>query len=160
MIRAVTSLLLSIELLACAPSAGVSNDGHFDPVGVWQSRDGFVLKIEPNGRYQACSSGICVNGVYDTLVGGDELALRGFMKLTPAQAFIAESEAYDPTKKACGDLRSKTDWCRDDLVFFDSVADRDAASVCGQRECTVIGNVETDRGVLYRVGPNRASLRR
>lgn len=145
---------LLLSQASCAQPVSVRDERAFEPVGVWQGADGFSLKIAPNNQYVACSYGSCAGGSYFSVTPDRrQLVLKGFMKLPITKAFIESSEAFDHSAEVCSPKQSDQILCRDDLVFFDSVAPQDAASRCGKRECTIIGNRDTTYGTLYKVAP-------
>lgn len=148
---------IALFVLAACARPVTSDKRPFNPVGTWQSVDGFTLKIDGRGHYTACVGSQCAGGDYYRLSAApDEVVLKDFFKLDTTQRFIAQSEADtangDGSQNPCGGAHQDHDgWCRNDLVFFDSVAPQDEAATCGDRDCTVVGNVESERGTLYRV---------
>ena len=145
---------LAIALLALSWSCAQAPPDRFlppfSPYGVWLSPAGFKLTIRRDRTYQFCDGHVCHEQVYDPL-GQDELILKDFLSLPVSRRFIKLADVWLECYKAiCYKLPSGTSVTPRDLVFYDSVADRDASRVCGDKECTVVGNVETKDGVLLK----------
>lgn len=145
----ISVFLLSLST-ACTQAPPSRAMPPFSVYGVWKSPAGFTLTIRPNRTYQFCDAGVCQEQIYDE-VDQDELILKDFFNLPASRRFTELAEPWPQCFKAiCYTLPSGTPVTPHDLAFFDSVADQDAPGICGDRECTIVGNVEAMGGLLLK----------
>lgn len=145
-------ILIGLSFLcgACAGNPHQAPSNGFSVYGNWESPAGFKLSIRRNGTYEFCDGQRCQSGEY-TKQDDTYVVLKSFFRLTASQRFIELADAQPPCGRGvCHRLPSGVAVSADDLEFFDSVADKDAQRTCGTRECTVVGNVETEGGLLFR----------
>jgi hypothetical protein len=122
----------------------------FSAYGVWTSPAGFTLTIRRDGTYEFCDGGLCQSKDYGRVDDG-YFILKGFFRLSPSRRFIELAEKQPPCDFGfCYMSAPEIPVTADDLEFFDSVSSKDAPDICGDKECTIVGNVEAMGGLLLK----------
>jgi hypothetical protein len=149
--------LAPIILAACTqPSPGKDWDATFSPYGKWKSDLGFTIEIAHNGRYEVCDHAQCASGRH--VEYQNTLLLMNFLNLEPTRRLQQEADIVgicdDKSCPSPGETPDPTDiynW-RNDIRFYDNVADVAHREICGgDRECIILGNVETREGMFYKI---------
>jgi hypothetical protein len=143
------SLLIAVAGCNATPTPR-PHEQPLDPIGQWESRDGFRLTIAANGRYEVCDDNVCEADDYAVYDPG-YLILRNFFRLKVAQRFIRAADIHRACEQdRCAGPPNRTYIYPDDLEFLDNVAAVDEPRKCGDSECIILGNVEIARGTLRR----------
>ncbi len=93
----------------------------------------------------------CDRGRY-VAAAKDYVVLKDFFASPSTRRFIELSELEPPCQSGrCSQMPSGHEVDAADLVFFSAVASVDRKRKCGERICTIMGNVESARGILYKL---------
>lgn len=144
-------VLAALVLTGCNANHGGAVTTPFIATGVWSSPAGYRLSIREDRTYEFCDSSSCYNGKYVEETK-DYVVLKDFFALPSTARFVELAELEPPCRSdSCGRLSSGIEVHATDLQFTSTVAAVDRARKCGERVCTIMGNVETPRGILYKV---------
>ena len=152
----VLPLLIFLMLPGCAASPPERDwNNSFSPYGKWKSDLGFTIDIMRDGKYTVCDGGLCSAGKYNRDSGAipdADLVLVNFQKLESTKRLISEADVIIPCDdQFCGAPNAHYDW-HNDTHFYDNVANVAHRRICGgDRECIILGNVETAEGMFYKV---------
>lgn len=154
-VKEMRTLVLSIPmfLIACTPAVPERDwNATFSPYGKWKSDLGFTIDITRDKKYEVCDGEKCSGDRYVDQGGGD-LILINFRKMEASQRLMAEADVIGPCDdQSCGTPNElRYNW-HNDIYFYDNVANVDHRHQCGgDRECIVLGNVETAEGMFYKI---------
>lgn len=148
------AFLIPILLAACAePPPERDWNATFSPYGKWKSDLGFTIDITRDNRYRFCDDGYCLTE-QAMPTGPDSLVLRRFHGLATTQRLFREADIPpECDKEICGFSDQNVPRYRSDLEFHSNVANVVHRRQCGgERECVILGNVETAEGMFYKIG--------
>lgn len=150
--------LLSIMLASCGGAAAPERDWErtYSPYGKWKSDLGFTIEIVRGKKYEVCDGAMCASGDYIDF--GDHVRLVNFRNLPSTRRLQEEADVIGTCDdNSCLPPGFKPDpadtysW-RDDINFYHNVANVDHRRQCGgDRDCIILGNVETAEGMFYKV---------
>jgi len=149
------SLLIFTLLTACTSPAEQDWASRYTPYGRWKSDRGFIIDIARNGTYEVC------DGTYYSVgrhTGQDrQLTLHNFRHLKATQRLQQLDVIGLCGDDSCNGPASPNkdpDTFRwfDDIYFYHNVANGYHRQQCGgDRDCVILGNVETAEGMFYKI---------
>jgi hypothetical protein len=132
------ALSVSVWLVACS-------SGAFDPIGRWNSRDGYVVSLRQDNTYEFCDRNWCSHGIIKRSgnPGGIAITLVGFFNKDNS-ARMAERlrrlhEGY-PVYAQSDDL---------DFTANSGVGSAGASKFCDWKPCVIYGNVEEGPNLVF-----------
>ena len=140
-----------ITLAACSPATPERDwNGTFSPYGKWKSDLGFTIDIARDGKYQICDDKYCSSGTYNR--NDAELILVNFQHLPASRRLVESADIVEPCDGGSKGAPNAQYDCHNDIYFYDNVANVDHRRQCGgDRECVILGNVETAEGMFYKI---------
>lgn len=136
-------LLGSLCLAACH-----SNDGTFDPIGRWSSKEGYEVTLRTNGTYLFCDRGVCSEGKVERPGGGFGVTLVGFFKKENTARLVQEVRRLYTGYAASESFGKDSDL---DFTANSGISTASPSEFCDYKPCVIFGSLET--------GPNLAFIK-
>lgn len=122
---------------ACSATSPSSLDGR-SPYGIWVTEKGHVIVITRDKHYTYCGRESCTQGTVET-VGAFGVSLKGFL-VDPATKGLRAEAGEDELNAVADKTASDFDFTEKGSGMSDDLR----KSLCGNRPCVTIGNLESN----------------